>query len=134
REIFRSRYGSNIDFSGYIDKFYSTEIFHYSFSSIIVENLNKFFKSIKTNHSIVQDYFQSGHENIYTNELEFILNHFVNANCLSTRALVNFLNKEYKFPNYTLDTDDTAKIYSTETPILGVLDLLENLMGGKEDL
>ncbi|WP_051119733.1 P-loop NTPase fold protein [Gillisia sp. CAL575] len=134
REIFRSRYGSNIDFSGYIDKFYSTEIFHYSFSSIIVENLKKFFKSIKTNHSIIQDYFQSGHENIYTNELEFILNHFVTANCLSTRALVNFLNKEYKFPNYTLETDDRAKIYSTETPILGTLDLLENLMGGSEEL
>lgn len=134
REIFRNRYGSNIDFSGYIDKFYSTEIFHYSFASIIIENLNKFFKSIKTDHTIIQEYFESGHENFYTNELEFILNHFINANCLSTRALVNFLNKEYKFPNYTLETEDRGKIYSTETPIFGVLDLLENLMGGSEEL
>ncbi|MDT0691530.1 P-loop NTPase fold protein [Salegentibacter sp. F188] len=133
REIFRSRYGSDIDFSGYIDKFYSTEIFHYTFSSVIVENLNKFFKSIKTDHSIIQEYFSLGHENFYTNELKYILQHFINANCLSTRTLVNFLNKKYRFPNYTLETDDNA-IYSTETPIFGALDLLENLMGGKEEL
>src|SRR5690606_19310650 len=39
RGIFHNRYGVNIDFSGYIDKFYSNEIFEYDFAQVITHNL-----------------------------------------------------------------------------------------------
>lgn len=43
RNIFHHRYGSDTDFSGYIDKFYSTEIFEYNFKRILSRKLHTIF-------------------------------------------------------------------------------------------
>jgi hypothetical protein len=135
RAIFHNRYGTEIDFSGYIDKFYSTEVFHYNFSSIIVENLSNFFKSVRIDNNILQEYLQSNDENYYKEELFFILNHFILSNGASTRALVNFLKKEFKLPNYTIKTSvHEHPIYSNQTPILGILEILEDILGGKSSV
>lgn len=46
RKIFSNRYGQNVDFSGYIDKFYSKEIYYFSIWKEIEEKINNIFYSI----------------------------------------------------------------------------------------
>lgn len=47
RNIFAAKYGQNTDFSGYIDKFYSSEIFHFNNKVAIAA----FIKTLMRNHS-----------------------------------------------------------------------------------
>src|SRR5690606_36574201 len=46
RKIYANRYGQDVDFSGYIDKFYSEEIFDFDIISEIEEKLNELLTSI----------------------------------------------------------------------------------------
>jgi hypothetical protein len=46
RKIFSNRYGTDVDFSGYIDKFYSRSIFHYDLSGEMIKSINHVFDSI----------------------------------------------------------------------------------------
>lgn len=45
REIFCQRYGGNTDFNGYIDKFYTVEVFHFSIHKEVKLNFNKIIKN-----------------------------------------------------------------------------------------
>lgn len=46
RKIYRNIYGSNVDFNGYIDKFYSKSIFHYDIRSSLVGMISNVLRSI----------------------------------------------------------------------------------------
>ncbi|TBV24911.1 hypothetical protein DMZ43_13620 [Meridianimaribacter sp. CL38] len=133
RSIFHSKYGMNIDFSGYIDKFYSHEVFHYNFSNVIAENLDKFLNSLdlsKTN--LTPRTFSGSYEGT---ELEFILSHLVKSNCLSMRTLLNYLKSELTVPNYGIKTNsiEFGHVYSHASPIIVILHILENIFGGKQN-
>lgn len=46
RKIFSNRYGVDVDFSGYIDKFYSRSIFHYDLSGEILKKIDWVFQGV----------------------------------------------------------------------------------------
>ena len=132
--IFHNQYGSDIDFSGYIDKFYSLEVFEYNFSNVIISSLDRFFKSIKSNSNTVLANISSNSNNYYTKELSFLLSYFIQSNCLSMRTLVNFLKINYNPSNLTIKTNSSYRIYTSSTPIIIIFDLLIALFGGIENL
>ena len=47
RNLFHSKYGTNVDFSGYIDKFYSREIHFFDNKEIVSKSVGKILSSIK---------------------------------------------------------------------------------------
>jgi hypothetical protein len=47
RNIFKNRYGADVDFNGYIDKFYTCEIYHFNNKKLISDTINNFVSSIK---------------------------------------------------------------------------------------
>ena len=53
RTLFKHKYGLNTDFSGYIDKFYSKEIYHFTNSYSLVGWLNGITKNFKSDSSTV---------------------------------------------------------------------------------
>jgi hypothetical protein len=59
RSIFHHRYGEKTDFGGYIDKFYSGEIFKYSISALLEKDLYRYLGYVKTD-----DYPGSIHSHI----------------------------------------------------------------------
>ena len=134
RGIFHNKYGTDIDFSGYIDKFYSTEIFEYSFKDVIIENLTKFIENIPIES--LQHYFYNDRSNYYVSELSFLITHFINSNCLSMRTLVNFLSNKIVLRNFKVDLYalQTNNIFSNQTPILNLLGIIEKILGGKHNL
>lgn len=134
RGIFHNQYGTDIDFSGYIDKFYSLEVFEYSFSNIIISSLEKFFRSIKSTDTKIIAHLISNSNNYYTKELSFLLGYFVNSNALSMRSLVNFLKIDYLPNGYVIKTGSSHNIYTRDSPILLIFDILIRLFGSLENL
>lgn len=47
RNIFHNRYGINVDFIGYIDKFYSNDVYNFDNKKAIIGITNKIFESLK---------------------------------------------------------------------------------------
>lgn len=131
RGIFHNKYGTNIDFSGYIDKFYSNEIFYYDFVSVINNNIDKFLSSIKIDDNRIFTHLQSS-SNYYKDELIFLLRHMVAANSISMRALINFLKSKVILDSYAIKSYTSADYFrSDSTPILIVLQILEKIVGGR---
>ncbi|AEL27031.1 P-loop NTPase fold protein [Cyclobacterium marinum] len=87
RKIFSNRYGADVDFSGYIDKFYSRSIFYYNLSGEMIKSINRVFGSV------VLDY---GNKEMSLNEIrrdvpgaiiKQILHSFIQFDLISIRVL-----------------------------------------------
>ena len=106
RNIFAAKYGQHTDFSGYIDKFYSSEIFHFNNKVAISE----FIKEIMTDE-------QTGKNQFYPYEIDYIrdiLYFFIKQNVINLRQIFanvkDLKNKkqgigtigQYYYPGYTI--------------------------------
>lgn len=132
RGIFHNKYGSNIDFSGYIDKFYTHEIFYYNIENVIKENLIHFLSSIKSSDNTFNQSLQSSNSYI-KNDLQIFLSYFIDSNSLSLRKLFSFLKLGVSFRTYKLQLGKSSRysIYSTSTPVFCIIETLEKLFGSK---
>ncbi len=136
RGVFHNKYGTNIDFIGYIDKFYSTEIFYYHFRDVIVKSLDKFFLDVKTTNKELQAQIEDRRTGYANHELSFILKYFILANGINMRMLVNFLKSEFDPGSYTIHmgTSSHSRIYNNYTPIFLIMDILVKICGGRHGL
>lgn len=100
RRIFTNKYGGDVDFSGYIDKFYSTEIFYFNNKKIITDTLDEYFKLFKNK--------SSHYEKIDDNEhpirkiIESILFQFIQNHQLNLRNLIKMVNNDTKLSNFSI--------------------------------
>lgn len=129
RNIFHHCYGSDTDFSGYIDKFYSTEIFEYNFKSILSRKLHKIFERIEYGNDMANHIFTNFREVIYY--LHFTIIKFFEVGALSTRSFVNFLSQPFEIEDYSIEI--RHKRHSALKSFF-VFDFLEKLCGGEMEL
>ncbi len=113
RNLFHSKYGLNVDFSGYIDKFYSREIFFYNKKEIVTQSINKILASIK---------FKGNYENlinfkdsnkISTANFKEVLVDLVNYDLLNLRTLLKLADKEYDFNFFQFKIDENSRNVSS---------------------
>lgn len=135
RGIFHSKYGSDIDFSGYIDKFYTHDIFEYNFTNIISQNLGEFLESIKVSADNGNQITFKNHNGYFVNELKFILTHLIKAHCLSMRSLINFLKSDLNISqtNIKIDKFGSHNINSNYTDIFLIFKILSKIMNGENN-
>lgn len=134
RSIFHNNYGTETDFTGYIDKFYSIDIFEYNFKPVIIKSLDKFMESVSASDDYVQNHFQSK-GGYYIAELTFFLQHFIAYNLVSMRTLIKFLKSDFHMPNQYVKTNyGASRNVLKYTYIFGVIEILERLMGGEKNL
>lgn len=129
RNIFHHRYGSDTDFSGYIDKFYSSEIFEYNFKNILSKKLHKIFEKIEYGNDRSIHTFTNFQD--VTHFLHFTIIKFFEVGALSTRSFVNFLSKPFELEDYYVQIQ-----HRTHSPLqcFFVFDFLEKLCGGEIEL
>ncbi|MHA6281275.1 P-loop NTPase fold protein [Salinimicrobium sp. CAU 1759] len=130
RNIFHSKYGGDTDFNGYLDKFYSSEIFHYSIKKVVAKSIYSFLLQIKSTDSDIQSWFYTRSE--FARLLSEILTAFFLADAINIRALVNFLGTEYEVEERFVEIG--RKTYNSSVPSLFLFDLLERLCGGELQL
>jgi hypothetical protein len=87
RKMFANRYGADIDFSGYIDKFYSRSIFHYDLSAEMIKSVDQVFRSVVLDDGEREMSLGEVRENVAGAMIKQLLNSFIQYNLISIRVL-----------------------------------------------
>lgn len=126
RKIFHAKYGADVDFSGYIDKFYSKEIFHFNNVDEIAKCVARQITKINSDSGISNE-----GEYSYIN-LVFILKYLIKYNLINIRTL-----QKFEF-NYNLGNEFVSYYNSRYTivrsPALIIFEFLKRISGSPEAL
>ena len=124
RRIFANKYGADVDFTGYIDKFYSKEVFKFNNREAISQIVSHIVKTI--NFDVKNKWFDiSVDENIFHQNFSYIITEFILSQSINIRSFLKYENlhfriKKYK-PNLTLKG---APDFNQKSDILILIDLL----------
>ncbi|SEW56462.1 P-loop NTPase fold protein [Chitinophaga arvensicola] len=130
RNIFHHRYGSQVDFTGYIDKFYSSDIYHFDNRGAMEKVAEKVVNSytLDGNKDRAMDlYFKDGF-------LFAIIKSLLEKGNLSLRAILNTYSKELTYHNEDVDLMYYHKVSAWRVPMIYRLKYLSELIGGKNNL
>jgi hypothetical protein len=97
RNVFHNKYGHEVDFNGYIDKFYSSEIYHFDNKKAIMSICKKVLYSMhfKKIHPDKEDFFRSLLFSHYDFLLEIIML-FLQLGILNLRSIIRLSDKVLK--------------------------------------
>lgn len=125
RKIFHAKYGMDVDFTGYIDKFYSKEIFHF-------HNENEIAKCIAQQVVKISNDSNFNEEGKYSYiNLVFILKYLIKDNLINIRALEKFEYK-YNIDGYVYYNEQEYSIICS--PTLTIFEFLERIFGSPTSL
>ena len=123
KSIYHHRYGENTNFHSYIDKFYSSSPYSYDFFKILGDNI---YRLLKKNR--FQENYDEG--NGAYDKIILILRYFINANILSTRTLINQLNKSLNNTNIYFNLESRHNSFlAEEISIVHTFCFLDALLG-----
>lgn len=130
RNIFKAKYGVDADYNGYIDKFFSKNIFDYNIVAALIQEVDLILHSLpKSNNTFVR------YDNVYE-LVRFMLKSFITANILQVRSLVKLTNKDIsefngvvKISEMSVYTFQLCQAFKILSCILGGYQALEDLLG-----
>jgi len=141
REMFNHRCGFNVEFTGYIDKFYSSEVFNFDFKKYLKESLPtllnpslyqpyKYFISGSIRSSIVERYLLKPGQQVFET-FKYILKSMIDFNIIRIRNLRRFT--QFTLPNNLIETK-YKNVNSVQYVLLVILSNLEKLFIHQVDL
>ncbi|MBE7693582.1 hypothetical protein G1K75_11595 [Tenacibaculum finnmarkense] len=132
RKMFYSKYGQDVDFSGYIDKFYSKEIFSLDTKEVIANSVENLLSSVKKSKEL-QLFSKNDNALII---LKTVLSDMVKTNSINLRSLLKMYNSVFEFKNYRFQKafNNSDNIFSNEYDLLLIFDFLTFLLGSKMSL
>jgi hypothetical protein len=135
RKIFTNRYGADVDFSGYIDKFYSRSIFHYDLSGEIMKKLDKVFHNISINDGKSETYLGDYRGNRAASIIKYILLACIQYNLFPVRNLNRILTGSNTFVAREFwNPTDYKSIDSEEIEMVKAIDFLSYVFQGYQNL
>lgn len=106
RNLFYSKYGLNVDFSGYIDKFYSREIFYFDNKEIVSKAVDEILSSIKIQGAYDHLINLKDQGKITTINFKEVLEDLINNDLMNLRTLLKLYDKEYSLNFFEFKTDE----------------------------
>jgi len=136
RTIFHTRYGIETDFSGYIDKFYSQEIYYFNNSTEVKEVVHDLIESFQLQEEYKLYFFKYiAAQRRETSLLSIILTELIHAGALSMRRLQSVYGRPYhKIERYLAINIRHEQSKSWMLPAVVLLQLLVWIVGGSESL
>jgi hypothetical protein len=131
RRMFRTRYGQDTDFSGYIDKFYSRRVFHFDNRKAVEEAVSRILCSVKiepqTKNLSINLKHQLDHQFVV-----FVLVGLLKVNALNLRSLWRMIDQPFAYEETSLHSDSyncsAINLFNFLSAITGDTDsLLEGL-------
>ncbi len=102
RKIFSNRYGADVDFSGYVDKFYSRSIFHFDLSPEMIKIVNKVFDSIVLDYGMKEMSLGVIRRDVPGALIKQILHSFIQYGLISIRVLKRILSAKQNLKERTI--------------------------------
>ncbi len=131
RNIFKTKYGIQTDFNGYIDKFYSLNVYNFD-NRKILENISyDAFKNVSFTDSENQteSYYQAAHFREPNLPL-ILLRTFIYYGFISLRTLLNKLENKIEFDtSYYLKFDDMSIVNQTDNSLFVHFKILKEIVG-----
>ncbi|UZR93147.1 P-loop NTPase fold protein [Chondrinema litorale] len=134
RNIFHSKYGTSTDFSGYIDKFFSKEIFYFDNKKVINDTIDSILESISlpNNYDNYFSFVKKGRSDYSL--LKEILQELINNNLLNLRSLLKIHDQDYMPNRYFIKIDYNKKIENYTCSMIFIFDFLSIIYGSKKNL
>lgn len=134
KQIFQNKYGRNVDFNGYIDKFYSYRIFEFNNSSNVNETLPKFLDSILSNSKNRFLDFKNPKSFLHLN-LIYILQALILANRITIRRLIKITNKSFDRRSFEIYLNERRVGYNNiHFEVFLIADFLFLLLGTWDEI
>ncbi|MCT4330251.1 hypothetical protein HZP13_11060 [Elizabethkingia anophelis] len=124
--IYQHKYGEKTDFSGYIDKFYSTIPYKFSLNKIIVSKIENIVNAISENNYIISNDINLKEYTIFKRVFVMIINTFINKNFINLRNIHSLENFTIRYANIYSPQPDK---YFYEKRTLILFSILEQLLG-----
>lgn len=128
RTIFHNKFGQDVDFNGYIDKFYSREVFQFNNKTIVAQSIDKVLTSIKIDKKYNEMNCISNSQKAGFFYIKYLLVSFVNSNAINLRILLKLTNKDYEIRNFYFYVT-RREIRNWQVSVSMVFDFLTDLFG-----
>ncbi|WP_282149008.1 P-loop NTPase fold protein [Algibacter lectus] len=135
RNIFHSKYGANVDFSGYIDKFYSRETHYFNNKTIVSKSVHEILSSIKIENEYLHIIDLKNKRGTASIIFQEIIEDLINNDLLNLRTLLKLYNKEYalKFFEFKI-SENNGKSLNWHFQKILVFDFLISFYGSVNSL
>lgn len=133
RAVFHSKYGGDVDFNGYIDKFYSREIFQFDNTSIVLQSITQVLNAIRIDDRHKEINYISLADKYYFRILLTIVASLVGSNTINLRTLLRLVDRDYQLPTYFVQFG-SRRIKNWQILIIVAIDFLAMLYGDKQNL
>lgn len=136
RNIFHSRYGTSTDFTGYIDKFYSKEIYYFNNAAEVANACELIINSFKVEEKY-KEFLTKALFNTQRHEtvLMVLLKEMIYAGALNLRRLVSVYGTTYRFQSRDLGLlRSRREIPNWQISGVLALEVLYWVLGGAEAL
>jgi len=102
RSIFHHKYGASTDFNGYIDKFYSVDVFKYNMMEELYGEVSSILNTIEGN-DVLEGFFDLRRGGNIFEILQELLRSFVRSGIINVRNIVKLRNNRYLLYKYELE-------------------------------
>lgn len=131
RNIFGNRYGTNVDYTGYIDKFYSYKIFEFSNAIGLKKEIRRLLNTIQINGGSIALSIDKG----LLDDATFLFEKLIEANTVTPRRLLKILNSPFSISSKPIKFKGSTKSFSErQFSILLITKLLLHVFEEWEDL
>ena len=128
--IYRNRFGVGVDFEGYIDKFFSHQIFKFDNKENILSILSAVIHSIKItgeNEVLAKNYERS---NVLAEALKYIVSFLLESNQINLRSLFKFHESTVSIKDRRINLHN-HRIMVFQIYHLAAIDILFQILGSK---
>lgn len=133
RKIFATKYGQDADFSGYIDKFYSSQVFVFNNSSMVAQYIDQILIKTKVYKPEKNKFFIHQTGRVDVKLLKDVLMMLVRSNSISLRSLLKFTVQFYPYAEYEVQFGEKC-LNNTQLDTFLLFEFLHKLFGNTEAL
>jgi hypothetical protein len=129
RKIFKNKYGTDVDFNGYVDKFYSREVYFFDNKEVLTRWLEGFINSIKLPGKKRLKMQSSTYQYFFN----LVLFSMIHSNVINLRTLKSWFEKEIKFERRICVLGDIA-LGMDQLTIFEGFELLSRFFNGPRNM
>lgn len=129
KNIFHSQYGTNTDFTGYIDKFYSRHILFFDNKEAIERSLEAILRKLNYQTSKVEYIRHFNSNQILREGLKTLLFDLVRYNKINLRSLFRFLDTKMVLNPNGVKVSENKILYNWQAPGILIIEVLNKFYG-----